>query len=141
MALTTGSSSMMRSISTLAWMKSPSVDRRTVPLMPIRQCSLVLQQYEYHTRKEIQLSKKKVNCSYRYREIQFSQLNYFQSYRVRTALGSSMPVPEFLLFVRIQQMSSHLGTASRGGQSPGKEYFGISNTEQDASRIGTGTGL
>ena len=33
------SSSMMRSMSTLAWMKSPSVDRRTVPLMPIRQCS------------------------------------------------------------------------------------------------------
>ncbi len=35
-----GSSSwMMRSMSTLAWMKSPSVLRRTVPLMPMRQCS------------------------------------------------------------------------------------------------------
>ena len=55
----------------------------------------------------------------KYREITFSQLNYFQSYRVRTALGSSMPVPEFLLFVRIQQMSSHLGRVSRGGQSAG----------------------
>jgi hypothetical protein len=26
---------------TLAWLKSPSVDRLTVPLMPMRQCSLV----------------------------------------------------------------------------------------------------
>lgn len=34
-----GSSVMMRSMSTLAWMKSPSVLRRTVPLMPMRQCS------------------------------------------------------------------------------------------------------
>lgn len=34
-----GSSVMIRSISTLAWMKSPSVLRRTVPLMPMRQCS------------------------------------------------------------------------------------------------------
>lgn len=37
-----GSSEIIRSISTLAWMKSPSVDRLTVPLIPIRQCSLVL---------------------------------------------------------------------------------------------------
>lgn len=37
-----GSSDMIRSISTFAWMKSPSVDRRTVPLMPIKQCSFVL---------------------------------------------------------------------------------------------------
>lgn len=34
-----GSSVMIRSMSTLAWMKSPSVLRRTVPLMPMRQCS------------------------------------------------------------------------------------------------------
>ena len=60
---------MIRSMSTLAWMKSPSVDLLTVPLMPMRQCSLVL---------------------------------------VRTALGSRMPVPEFLLLVLIQHMSSHL---------------------------------
>lgn len=33
---------MIKSISTFAWMKSPSVDRLTVPLIPIRQCSLVL---------------------------------------------------------------------------------------------------
>ena len=35
------SSVIMRSISTLAWMKSKSVLRLTVPLIPIRQCSFV----------------------------------------------------------------------------------------------------
>ena len=34
---------MIRSMSTFAWMKSPSVDLLTVPLMPIRQCSFVLE--------------------------------------------------------------------------------------------------
>lgn len=34
-----GSSVMIKSISTFAWMKSPSVLLRTVPLIPIRQCS------------------------------------------------------------------------------------------------------
>ena len=38
-----GSSSMIRSMSTLAWIKSPSVDLLTVPLIPMRQCSLVRQ--------------------------------------------------------------------------------------------------
>ena len=38
-----GSSSMMRSMSTLAWIKSPSVLRFTVPLIPIRQCSCIRQ--------------------------------------------------------------------------------------------------
>lgn len=37
-----GSSDMIKSISTFAWMKSPSVERLTVPLIPIKQCSLVL---------------------------------------------------------------------------------------------------
>lgn len=37
-----GSSEIIRSMSTFAWIKSPSVDRLTVPLIPIRQCSLVL---------------------------------------------------------------------------------------------------
>ena len=36
-----GSSDIIKSMSTFAWMKSPSVDLRTVPLMPMRQCSLV----------------------------------------------------------------------------------------------------
>ena len=37
-----GSSDIIKSISTLAWIKSPSVERLTVPLIPIRQCSFVL---------------------------------------------------------------------------------------------------
>lgn len=37
-----GSSDMIKSMSTFAWIKSPSVDRLTVPLIPIKQCSLVL---------------------------------------------------------------------------------------------------
>lgn len=34
-----GSSVIIKSMSTLAWMKSPSVLRLTVPLIPMRQCS------------------------------------------------------------------------------------------------------
>ena len=34
-----GSSVIIKSISTLAWIKSPSVERLTVPLIPIKQCS------------------------------------------------------------------------------------------------------
>lgn len=63
------SSDMIKSMSTFAWMKSPSVERRTVPLMPIRQCSFV---------------------------------------RWNTAFGSSIfEWPGLLMFVRIQQISSH----------------------------------
>ncbi|KNC30362.1 hypothetical protein FF38_03924 [Lucilia cuprina] len=36
------SSDIIKSISTLACIKSPSVERLTVPLMPIKQCSLLL---------------------------------------------------------------------------------------------------
>lgn len=65
-----GSSDIIKSMSTFAWMKSPSVDLRTVPLIPIRQCSFVL-------------------CS--------------------TALVSRFLLwPGLFMFVRIQQMSSHL---------------------------------
>lgn len=63
------SSDMIKSMSTFAWMKSPSVERRTVPLMPIKQCSFV---------------------------------------RWNTAFGSRIfEWPGLLMFVRIQQMSSH----------------------------------
>lgn len=82
-----GSSDMIKSISTFAWIKSPSVDLRTVPkiltfffsenyikqnkpLMPIRQCSLV---------------------------------------RWKTALGSKfLEWTGFLMLVLIQHISSHL---------------------------------
>lgn len=63
------SSDIIKSMSTFAWMKSPSVERRTVPLIPIKQCSFV---------------------------------------RWNTAFGSKIfECPGLLIFVRIQQISSH----------------------------------
>lgn len=84
-----GSSVMIRSISTLAWIKSPSVERRTVPLIPIRQCSLTI---------GIHISPVN-NRVTRYR---------FTLVRWKTALGSRFfEWPGASAFVLIQQMSSH----------------------------------
>lgn len=86
-----GSSVIIKSISTFAWMKSPSVERLTVPLIPIRQCSFKGGSHS-------------VKC-WPIKTVVYAQ---YTLVRWKTAFGSRFfEWPGASAFVLIQQMSSH----------------------------------
>lgn len=107
-----GSSVMIKSMSTFAWMKSPSVLRRTVPLIPIKQCSC--RQCHVHT-KIYHESCSTFKCIFFLIDDASTHRLYLTSVWLcptfvlwNTAFGSSaLVLPGLFLLVLIQQISSH----------------------------------
>lgn len=127
-----GSSSMIRSMSTLAWMKSPSVLRFTVPLIPIRQCSCIRQNASwvsplkvlYHTgkgqgiqtAKHVDVKHKCFKCS-----IFFALLNYptefmLDLYRIdQWPLCLNAPQLRFTWCHQSSKLACHITMARKSG--------------------------